>query len=112
MIAYLSHDQVNSSLARRIGDRLGLDLIVLTLKDADQAVAADLLVLDLDSLPSDTRSKLFLRIGRGELRSGLAVHSYQMSASETRTLQAAGIRVARRLTAGVLVPARPISLAM
>ncbi|MBA4192251.1 MAG: hypothetical protein C0467_30140 [Planctomycetaceae bacterium] len=103
MIAYLSHDQVNRTLVRRMARRLGLDLVVLSLKEADQAVAADLLVLDLDSLPSDTRSKLFLRVGNGELRSGVAVHSYHLTSSEARTLQVAGVRVTRRLTAAVFV---------
>ncbi|MBA4192267.1 MAG: hypothetical protein C0467_30220 [Planctomycetaceae bacterium] len=109
MIAYLSHDQVNSTLARRIAQRLDLGLMVLTLKDAEQAISADLLVLDLDSLPSDTRSKLFLRVGSGELRSGVAVHSYHLTAAEARTLLAAGIRVTRRLTATVLVQRKLIA---
>jgi hypothetical protein len=107
MIAYLTHDQVNASLASRIAARFNLDLIVLALKDADQAVAADALVLDLDSLPLDARSKLFLRVGSGELRCGIRVHSYQLTASEARTLRRAGVRAERRLTALALVPAVP-----
>ncbi|WP_439630627.1 hypothetical protein [Gemmata sp.] len=107
MIAYLTHDQVNAALARRITDRLGLDLTVLALKDADRAVAADAVVLDLDSLPRDARSKLFLRVGSGELRSGVGVHSYHLTASEARTLRRAGVRAERRLTAAALVPAAP-----
>lgn len=108
MTVYLTHDQVNAALARRIAARLGLDITVLALKDADQAVTADALVLDLDSLPLDARSKLFLRVGSGELRSGVGVHSYHLTASEARTLRRAGVRVERRLTAAALVPAAPV----
>lgn len=111
MTAYLTHDQVNAALARRIAARLGLDLTVLALKDADRAVAADALVLDLDSLPRDARSKLFLRVGSGELRSGVGVHSYHLTGSEARTLRRAGVRAERRLTAAALVPARRAAVA-
>ena len=103
-VAYMSHDEVNSALALRIADRLDLDLAALTLRDAEHAIAADLLVLDLDHLPPECESKVFLRVGRGELRSDLAVHSYHLTETEADVLRAAGVRVARRLTAAVLVP--------
>lgn len=106
-VAYMSHDEVNSVLADRMADRIGLDLIVLTLRDTEHAIAADLLVLDLDHLPPECKSKLFLRVGRGELRSGVAVHSYHLTDAEASALRAAGVRVARRLTASVLVPPVP-----
>jgi hypothetical protein len=107
VIAYLSHDQVNSALVRRMARRLGVKLIVLMLKDVEYAITADLLVLDLDHLPPKCRSELFERIGSGEFRSDVAVHSYHITAAEARSLAAAGVRVARRLTAAVL--AQPLT---
>jgi|ERR1700722_798226 hypothetical protein len=101
MIAYLSHDEVNSALARRIARRLGFKLKPLSHKDAKLVSAANGLVLDLDNLPSEYKSKLFLQIDAGVLRPGLAVHSYHLSHVEARTLRAAGVRVTRRLTSGL-----------
>jgi hypothetical protein len=103
-VAYLSHDEVNAALARRMARRLGLDLAILHIKDAEQAVAADLLVLDLDHLAPECKSELFLRIGGRELRGGVAVHSYHLTPAEARTLRKAGVQISRRLTAAVLVP--------
>src|SRR5207248_2135669 len=60
-------------------------------------------VLDLDHLPAGARSELFLRAGRGNLRSGLTVHSYNLTGYEARVLRAAGVRVARRLAVATLV---------
>jgi hypothetical protein len=103
-VAYISHDEVNSALARRMATRLGLELTVLNLQEAEHAIPADLIMLDLDHLPPECKSKLFLQIGKGELRDGVAVHSYRLTTAEVRELRAAGVRVKRRLTATVLIP--------
>ncbi|HSQ56867.1 MAG TPA: hypothetical protein VLM40_14085 [Gemmata sp.] len=103
-VAYLTHDEVNAALACRMAKRFGLNLTVLAVKDANHAIAADQLVLDLDHLPLEYKSNLFLRIGRGELRSGVAVHSYHLTPGECRALCTAGVRMTRRLTAAVLTP--------
>ena len=107
-VTYLSHDEGNWAHASRIAERLGLELTVLTLREAEYAFGGDLLVLDLDHLPSDCKSKLFLQIGRGTLRDGVTVHSHRLAPAEVDTLRAAGVRVARRLTALILVPRTPI----
>ena len=97
--AYLTHDEVNAAFARRIAARLGHSLTVLAVKDIDEAAAADLLVLDLDHLPPVYKSTLLERAAGGELRPGVAVHSYHLGGAEVRTLRAAGVRVTRRLGA-------------
>src|SRR4051794_15573435 len=104
LIAYVTHDEVNAAVAARLARRHGLELIVLSVRDAEQAVAADRLVLDLDHLPPESRSKLFLRAGAGNLRPGVVVHSYNLAPGEDRALRSAGVVVARRLTARTLVP--------
>ena len=103
-IAYLTQDQVNAAVATRMARRLGLTLVVLAVKDADQAVAADSLVLDLDHLPAECKSKLLFRAGGGQLWSGVSVHSYNLARSEVRDLRTAGVMVHRRLTAAALSP--------
>src|SRR5262245_5961290 len=107
--AYLTHDEVNAAVARRIARRLGLDLTVLAVKDADRAAEADLLVLNLDHLPAVCRSELIRRAG-GDRRGRPAAHADHLTASGSRALRAAGARLARRLTAAVFavpVPAGP-----
>jgi len=100
-IAYMTHDPVNAVLARRMARRLGFNLAVLAVKDANHAVGADLMVLDLDHLPPECKSNLFLRVGNGELREGMAVHSYNLTAAEKHALRRVGVSVFRRLTAAV-----------
>jgi hypothetical protein len=102
MIAYLTHDAVNAALARRMARRLGSDLTILRAQDADQLGAADRLVIDLDNLPRESKSELFRRAENGGLLTGVAVHSYNLTGAEARILRAAGVRVARRLTAALL----------
>jgi len=102
VIAYLTHDEVNARFASRAAHKLGLDLTVLPVKDGEQAVAADMLLLDLDHLPPDFKADLLQRAESGRLRGGVAVHSYQLSPPETQSLQRAGALVACRLTAGLI----------
>ena len=103
-IAYITHDEVNTALATRIADRLGLNLTVLTLIDADQALAADHLVLDLDHLPEECKASLIDQATCGKVRGGIMVHSYNLKPEEKKVLRAVGARVTRRLTARILTP--------
>jgi hypothetical protein len=104
VIAYLTHDEVNAADALRTARELGLDLIAIPVKDADQGVAADVLLLDLDHLPPECRTKLFREAAVGGLREGVAVHSYRLTAAERHALRTAGVGVARRLVADLLTP--------
>lgn len=101
MIAYLTHDEVNASVATRLARRLRAALTVLPARIADQ-LAAHVLLVDLDGLPREWRANLLARAAAGRLPPGLAIHSYQLSASERRQLRTAGVRVSRRLTAALV----------
>ena len=57
---------------------------------------------ELDHLPPECRSDLFRHVRNGGVQKGLAVHSYHLSRSEVRTLRAAGVVVARRLSLALL----------
>jgi hypothetical protein len=92
LTAYLTHDEGNAAVARRIARRLGLELTVLAVTDAGLAARAELLVLDLDHLPADCRSGLIRQARRGRL----AVHAGHLTAPEARARRAAGARLARR----------------
>ena len=98
MIAYLTHDEVNAKVAKQLAGRLGSDLTVMSLKDVDQFVTTESLLIDLDHLPPECRSHLFDLVSKGGLHRGLSVHSYHLSRAEVRALRAAGVGVARRLT--------------
>jgi len=103
MIAYLTHDEVNAALARRLAERRDLILMVIPVKDAELAAAAEVVILDLDHLPAEFKRELFERIGVRKFRHNLAVHSYNLSDSEKTALLAAGVRVVRRLSAALLM---------
>lgn len=103
-IAYITHDEVNTALANRLAGRLGLKLTVHTLINADQAVAADHLLLDLDHLPEECKSSLIDQAASGKVRGGIMIHSYNLKPGEKKILRAVGARVARRLTARILTP--------
>ena len=48
MHAYLTHDEVNAAMARRLVRRLGSKLTVLQVKTADRAVGVDgLIIVDI-----------------------------------------------------------------
>ena len=102
MIAYLTHDAVNAEVANQLARQLGSNLTVLSLKDVDRFVTTDRLLVDLDHLPPECRSNLFDLVSKGGLHQGLSVHSYHLSRAEVRTLRAAGVGVARRLTRAFL----------
>lgn len=104
MIAYLTHDEVNAYVAARLARKLRVPLTVLPAKGTDQ-LAAHVLLVDLDHLPREWRANLLARAARGRLPAGLAVHSYHLSGADARTLRAAGVRVAHRLTAALLTGA-------
>jgi hypothetical protein len=104
VIAYLTHDEVNAALAQRIAGRLSLELTVLGIKDINLAITADLLLFDLDHLPTECKSELLSRAQRDSLGERIAVHSYCLTTSEARSLRKAGGLTARRLTATLLVP--------
>jgi hypothetical protein len=53
-------------------------------------------VLDLAHLPAGDESNVFLRVGAGELQTGLAIDSYPLTAVETWAPQATGVQACRR----------------
>ena len=102
MIAYLTHDDVNAEFAMQLAAQLGSDLTVLSMKDVNQFVTTEVLLIDLDHLPPECRSNLFRLVRTGGTHEGLSVHSYHLSRAELRTLRSAGVVVARRLTLALL----------
>jgi pyruvate-formate lyase-activating enzyme len=106
-IAYLTHDEVNASTARKLAGQLGLDLVVLDVRQTDPTAVR--LICDLDHLPPDVKAGLLANARDSINLSTLAMHSYNLTAAEVRTLRTAGAEVARRLSAklfGASAPAR------
>jgi hypothetical protein len=100
----MTHDEVNARLARRIARHLHLKLTVLGIKDAEHAISADQLVLDLDHLPADCKTNLLSRVRARLMRAGVSVHSYCLTRGEACELRHAGVKVTRRLSSWVLIP--------
>ena len=100
-IAYLTHDEVNASTARKLAGQLGLDLVVLDVRQTDPTAVR--LICDLDHLPPDVKAGLLANARDGVHLSTLAMHSYHLTAAEVRTLRTAGAAVARRLTGRLFV---------
>jgi hypothetical protein len=105
--AYLTHDEVNADLARRIAGRFGITLTVFAVKDASAARAADRLVLDLDHLPAECKAGLLAEAATGGVRPGVSVHSYHLTRAEARHLRRAGVSITRRLTAAAILCREP-----
>lgn len=99
-VAYLTHDEVNASRIREMAARLRFELAILDIRQT--APEAERLICDLDSLPPETKNDLLANARFGVNLSALAVHSYHLSAKETRLLRAAGVTVSRRLSARLL----------
>jgi hypothetical protein len=100
-LAYLTLDEVNQDLAHRLAGAHRISLEVVIRPDEVARAAHDAVLLDLDSLPPDEREAnltgLLASLGNGPI----AVHSYNLEASELRSLRRRGVVPARRLSAGL-----------
>jgi hypothetical protein len=96
LVAYLTHDEVNQVLARKLARKCGVKLDVYSIREAASACRCDAMICDLDFLPPGSRDLLVAELQRAQ-NGPVAVHGYNLPARQRRMLRRRGVIVARRL---------------
>jgi hypothetical protein len=105
-LAYLTLDEVNRDLARRLAAGAGLQLDELTPRGAGRDGHHGAALYDLDSLPADDRGRLLDALSSGWRDGPAAVHGYGLSGRQARALRRRGVLTTRRLSRGLFVRLR------
>jgi hypothetical protein len=109
ILAYLSHDEVNIDLTRRLAPAAGVHVCPVFAKDAAAAGPFDAILYDLDSLPPAERELALRWLLLGPLPWPTAVHSYHLGWNEVQALRGRGVGVSRllhtRVVAGLVLAA-------
>jgi hypothetical protein len=98
LCAYLSIDQVNQAIARRLAKATRVELLPLSFQNADLCGPYDAIVYDLDFMPPDCRQRLLNDLAGGRFDEPAAVHGYNLTLRQRLQLHRRGVVVARRLT--------------
>ena len=69
IVAYLTHDEVNQDLARRLADTAGMLLSFLFIRDEGMIRSFDVILFDLDCLPASDRQLILKGLLAGPLTS-------------------------------------------
>lgn len=108
LYAYLTHDEVNQDLAKKLAAEMDVDVYVFCLRDACKAGQFDAVLYDLDALPPDTRLMLLADLGARRRRRPIAVHSHNLSDQQERALRRQGVIVTKRLRLEVIARLRDV----
>jgi hypothetical protein len=100
-IGYLTLDEVNENLARRLAARLHVQLERLSFSEDSSVDCFDARLYEVDYLTPGDRQRLFARLMGSSPDMPVAVHGFHLRRREARSLRAAGIAVFRRLDARV-----------
>jgi hypothetical protein len=105
VIAYLTTDEVNQTLALQIAERCGVQLFPLEPREAPPNGEFDAVLYDLDYLPQ--REAILNRLRSESFACKAAVHSYNLTEAEVKDLRANGVKVYRRLQPEVFLQFHP-----
>ena len=100
-IAYVSIDEVNQARAERMAAECGAVVCKVEPKDPGPDGLFDAVLYNLDDVPRDQRSALIEGLRRGESDHPKAVHGYDLTDEQARSLHQVGVLVARRLDFGL-----------
>jgi hypothetical protein len=100
-IAYLTADEVNSSLAQQLARSCRIELRVLAPKDPLPSGPCHVLLCDMDSLSPAQPKSLLAHWGPLLQPDRVALHGYSLSAAQEASLRDEGILLFRRLGRGV-----------
>src|SRR5262249_37109816 len=96
-IGYLTLDEVNENLARRLAARFRVQLERLSFCDDSAEQHYDARLYEVDYLTPGDRQRLFARMINRSVDTPVAMHGFHLSRRDVRSLRAAGIAVFRRL---------------
>jgi hypothetical protein len=96
-IAYINTDEVNEALAARMAAECGAVVCEVFPKDPPPDGQFDAVLYNLDDVPRDQRSALIEGLCLGAPEHPTAVHGYDITDEQARTLRRNGVAVARRL---------------
>jgi hypothetical protein len=96
-IAYLTADEVNQALARRLARRCSASLFPWPLHGPAPDGQVDAVVYDLDYLPEPRRTEVLTRLSEAPPCHPAAVHSFNLTDHQIRALRANGVGVYHRL---------------
>jgi len=96
-IAYASTDEVNQDLAERMAAECGAVVCKLALGDPSPGGLFDAVLYNLDDVPGDERAELLEGLRRDKPAHPTAVHGYDITDEQARTLNRNGVAAARRL---------------
>ena len=99
-IAYMNTDEVNGALAEQIAVACGAVVRTVLPKDPAPGGQFDAILYNLDDVPREERSVLLEELRLGKPHSPTAVHGYDLTDEQVRTLRQNGVAAARRLSAG------------
>ncbi len=101
-IAYIATDEVNQALAAQMATQCGAIVCHQRPEEGYPDGLFDAVLYNLDDVPGAERSALLEGLRLGEPDHPTAVHGYDITNEEARTLNRNGVAVARRLHSGLL----------
>jgi hypothetical protein len=104
VIAYLTTDEVNQTLALQMAERCGVQLFTLEPREGPPNGEFDAVLYDLDYLPQ--REAILNGLLSDSSTCKAAVHSYNLTEAQVKDLRANGVTVYRRLEPEVFVRLR------
>lgn len=101
-IAYLTTDEVNQALAAQMAAECGAVISARLPNDPPPDGLFDAVLYNLDDVPRDERSAVLEGFCRGKPAHPTAVHGYDITEEQAKTLIRNGVAAARRLHPGLL----------
>src|SRR5438874_8244867 len=96
-IAYLTLDEVNGALARRLAADCGATLEAVVPGPAEPDGRFDARLYDLDHVPAPRRQEVLARYLSGPAACPVAIHGYGLEEPQADALRRHGLAVARAL---------------
>jgi hypothetical protein len=97
LVAYLTTDEVNLDLARRLAEACGATLYPLAFWESSLDGQLDAALYDWDFLPPSNRQEVLNGLHSGPLPCPVALHGYCLEEGQEEALHRRGIAVHRRL---------------
>jgi len=101
-IAYVNTDEVNQDLAERTASDYCAAVCILVPEGPPPDGLFDVVLYNFDEVPRDQRSALLERLRQATPHRPTAVHGYDITDEQARTLRRHGVAVAQRLHPALL----------